>query len=164
MRFYWAFTGFPVLSIWATLLKLVVKPKTLLNAGGKFSRRNLTSQRHVPSACAPVRGGVAALAAVLACVHKFLAAWLALHVFVNASHIKSVMTLMLSAEPWLYDSVVHEREQTCHNTGIGHELGSTGAKAVSFLPSRPTANLICGVEQLPKLVPEVLELVLPLFV
>ena len=125
-----------------------------------FSRRNLTSQRHGPSACAPVRGGVAAPAAVLACVHKFLAAWLALHVFVNASHIKSVMTLILSAEPWEYDSVVHEREQTCHNTGIGHELGSTGAKAVSFLPSRPTANLICGVEQLPKSAPEVSELVL----
>jgi hypothetical protein len=35
------------------------------------------------------------------------------------------------------------------------EPWSTGAKAVSFLPSRPCANLICGVEQLPKLAPEV---------
>ena len=57
---------------------------------------------------------------------------------------------MFCAEPWGYDSVVHEREQTCHSTGIGHELGSTGAKAVSFLPSRPAANLICGAVQLPK--------------
>jgi len=40
---------------------------------------------------------------------------------------------------------------------MGLELWSTGAKAVSFLPSRPCANLICGVEQLPKLVPEALE-------
>jgi len=69
---------------------------------------------------------------------------------------------MFCAEPWLYDSVVHEREQTCHSTGIGHELGSTGAKAVSFLPSRPCANLICGAEQLPKSVPETVR-ALPLF-
>ena len=110
----------------------------------------------VPSACAPDRAGVAELAAVWACVHKSLAAWLALHVFVNASHIKPVMTAMLSAEPWLYDAVVHEREQTYHSTGMGPEPWSTGAKAVSFLPSRPTANLICGVEQLPKLAPEAL--------
>ena len=68
------------------------------------------------------------------------------------------MTLMLSAEPWLYDAVVHERKQTCHSTGMCLEPWSTGAKAVSFLPSRPCANLICGVEQLPKLAPEALEL------
>jgi hypothetical protein len=112
----------------------------------------------VPSACAPDRAGVAELAAVWACVHKSLACWLALHVFVNSLHIKLVMTPMLSAEPWGYDAVVHEREQTYHSTGMGPEPWSTGAKAVSFLPSRPTANLICGVEQLPKLAPEALEL------
>jgi hypothetical protein len=38
------------------------------------------------------------------------------------------------------------------------EPRSTGSKAVSFLLSRPCANLICGVEQLPKLAPEELEL------
>ena len=64
----------------------------------------------VPSACAPDRAGVAELAAVWAWVHKSLAAWLALHVFVKARHIKLVMTPMLSAEPWLYDTVVHEGE------------------------------------------------------
>ena len=69
------------------------------------------------------------------------------------------MTAMLSAEPWGYDAVVHEREQTYHSTEMGPEPWSTGAKAVSFLPSRPAANLICGVEQLPKLGPEALELV-----
>jgi hypothetical protein len=79
-------------------------------------------------------------------------------VFVNSLHIKLVMTPMLSAEPWGYDAVVHEREQTYHSTGMGPEPWSAGAKAVSFLPSRPTANLICGVEQLPKLAPEALEL------
>jgi len=68
------------------------------------------------------------------------------------------MILMFCAEPWLYDTVVHEREQTYHSTGIGPEPWSTATKAVSFLPSRPAANLICGVEQLPKLAPEVLEL------
>ena len=113
--------------------------------------------RYLPSACAPDRAGVAAVAAASPCVHKVLAAWLALHVFVNASHINWVMTLMLSAEPWLYDAVIHEREQTYHNTGMCLEPWSTGAKAVSFLPSRPCANLICGVEQLPKLAPEVVE-------
>jgi hypothetical protein len=80
-------------------------------------------------------------------------------VFVNSLHIKPVMTAMLSAEPCGYDAVVHEREQTYHGTEIGPEPWSTGAKAVSFLPSRPTANLICGVEQLPKLALEALELV-----
>jgi hypothetical protein len=39
--------------------------------------------RHEPSACVPVFAGVAAFAAFSACVHKSLAAWLALHVFVN---------------------------------------------------------------------------------
>ncbi len=58
---------------------------------------------------------------------------------------------MPSAEPWLNDPVVHEGEQTYHSTGMGLEPGSAGAKAVSFLPSRPVANLICGVVQLPKL-------------
>jgi hypothetical protein len=38
---------------------------------------------------------------------------------------------------------------------MGLELWSTGAKAVSFLPSRFGANLISGVEQLPKLGAEV---------
>jgi hypothetical protein len=37
------------------------------------------------------------------------------------------------------------------------EPRSTGSKAVSFLLLRPCANLICGVEQLPKLAPEVVE-------
>ncbi|SRR5712692_3958252 len=73
-----------------------------------------------------------------------------------------VMILMFCAEPWLYDAVIHEREQTYHSTGMCLEPWSTGAKAVSFLPSRPCANLICGVEQLPKLAPEVPELV-PVF-
>lgn len=114
--------------------------------------------RYLPSACAPDRGGVAAVAAASPCVHnKSLAAWLALHVFVNALHINWVMTLMLSAEPWLYDAVIHECEQTYHSTGMCLGPRSTGAKAVSFLPSRPSANLICGVEQLPKLAPEVVE-------
>jgi hypothetical protein len=31
---------------------------------------------------------------------------------------------------------------------------STGSKLVSFLPSNPTPNSICGVEQLPKSAPE----------
>jgi len=53
----------------------------------------------------------------------------------------------------LNDAVVHERQQAYHGTQVGLELWSTGAKAVSFLPSRPCANLICGVEQLPKLGP-----------
>jgi hypothetical protein len=75
------------------------------------------------------------------------------------------MTPMLSAEPWGYDTVVHKREQTCHSTGMGLEPGSVGAKAVSFLLSRPTANWISGVEQLPKLAPEAPELTreVPLF-
>jgi hypothetical protein len=69
--------------------------------------------RHEPSACVPDFGGVAEFAAVSACAHKSLACWLALHVFVNASHINWVMILMFCAEPWLYDTVVHdEREQT----------------------------------------------------
>src|SRR5258708_30493048 len=69
-----------------------------------------------------------------------------------------VMILMFCAEPWLYDAVIHEREQTYHSTGMCLEPWSTGAKAVSFLPSRPCANLICGAEQLPKLAPEAPEL------
>ena len=68
------------------------------------------------------------------------------------------MTPILSAEPWGYDTVVHKREQTCHSTGMGLEPGSVGAKAVSFLPSRFGANLISGVEQLPKLAPDASEL------
>lgn len=91
-----------------------------------------------------------ASAAVWACVHKVLAASLASHVFVNARHIKLVMTPMLSAEPWLYDAVIHRRERTYHCTGMGLEPWSTGAKAVSFLLSRPTANLISGSVHLPK--------------
>jgi hypothetical protein len=114
--------------------------------------------RHEPSACVPDFGGVAELAAVSACLHKSLAGWLALHVFVNASHINWVMIGMFCAEPWLYDAVVHEREQTYRSTRMGHELRSTGTKAVSFLLSRPAANLICGFEQLPKSAPEGLEL------
>ena len=50
--------------------------------------------------------------------------------------------------------MVHEREQTYHSTGMCPEPWSTASNAVSFLPSRPAANLICGVEQLPKLGPE----------
>jgi len=100
MPFHWVVTGFPVLSIGVTALKLVFKPKALLNAGGgKFNRVKIHQLRHVPSACAPDRGGVAELAAVWACVHKSLAAWLALHVFVNSLQIKLVITPMLSAEP-----------------------------------------------------------------
>jgi len=54
--------------------------------------------------------------------------------------------------------VVHERERTYHtSTGMGPEPWSTAVKAVSFLSSRPSANLICGVEQLPKLAPDVLD-------
>ena len=45
-----------------------------------------------------------------------------------------------------------------HSAGKCLEPWSTGSKAVSFLPSKPTPNLICGVEQLPKLAPEELEL------
>jgi hypothetical protein len=40
---------------------------------------------------------------------------------------------------------------------MGLELWSAGAKAVSFLPSRFGANVISGVEQLPKLGAEVVE-------
>ena len=69
------------------------------------------------------------------------------------------MTPMLSAEPWGYDTVIHRREQTYHSTGMGLEPGSFGAKAVSFLPSRPTANLISGVVHVPKLGLEVPEVV-----
>jgi hypothetical protein len=86
---------------------LVFKPKTLLNAGENFQSREMNHQsKYLPSACAPDRAGVAAVAAASPCVHKSLAAWLALHVFVNASHINWVMTLMLSAEPWLNDAVI----------------------------------------------------------
>jgi hypothetical protein len=66
--------------------------------------------------------------------------------------------LMFCAEPWLYDAVVHEREQTYHSTGMCLVLRSVGSKEVSFLLSRPAANLISGGEQLPKLAPETLEL------
>ena len=45
-----------------------------------------------------------------------------------------------------------------HNTRLYLEPRSTGSNAVSFLPSRPAANLICGAEQLPKSAPEALEL------
>jgi hypothetical protein len=159
MRFHEGFSGFPVLSIGVTALKFVFKPKTLLNAGGNFNRVKLVQWRHVPSACAPVSFGVAESAAVSACLHKSLAGWLALHVFVNSLQIKSEMTWMLSAEPWGNDPVVHEREQTYHSIGMGPEPWSTATKAVSFLLSRPDANLICGVEQLPKLGAEALELV-----
>ena len=69
-----------------------------------------------------------------------------------------VMTPMLSADPWLYDTAVHTGEQTCHSTRMGLEPGSVGAKAVSFLPSRSAANLISGVEHLPKSAPVALEL------
>ena len=58
----------------------------------------------------PVCGGVAPFAAAWACAHRFLAAWLALQLFVKARHMKLVMTWMLSAEPWLYEAVVHERQ------------------------------------------------------
>jgi hypothetical protein len=52
----------------------------------------------------------------------------------------------------------------CHSTGMCLEPWSAGSKAVSFLPSKPCPNLICGVEQLPKLAPEELELrEVPLF-
>jgi hypothetical protein len=64
---------------------------------------------------------------------------------------------MFCAEPWLYDPVVHEREQTCQSTvAMGLEPGSVGTKAVSFLPSSPAANLTSGGEQLPKLAFEAL--------
>jgi hypothetical protein len=76
---------------------------------------------------------------------------LALQLFTKVSHINLLMLGMKSAEPWLYAAVVHEREQTYHGIELCSELWSTGAKAVSFLPSRPTANLISGGGQLPKL-------------
>jgi hypothetical protein len=60
------------------------------------------------------------------------------------------MTWMLSAEPWLNAAVVRERKQTYQGIELCLEPWSTGAKAVSFLPSRPAANLISGVGQLPK--------------
>jgi hypothetical protein len=69
-----------------------------------------------------------------------------------------VIILMFCAEVWAYDSVVHEREQTYHSTRMCFELRSVGSKAVSFLPSRPDANLISGVEQEPKSAPEEVEL------
>jgi hypothetical protein len=76
-------------------------------------------------------------------------------VFVKARHIKLEMTWMLSAEPWLNAAVVRERKQTYQGIELCSELWSTGAKAVSFLPSRPAANFISGVGQLPKSAPEV---------
>jgi len=151
--------GFPWSSKAVTALKLVLKPKNLLNTGGNFQSHEINLMRHEPSACVPVFGGVAAFAADSACLHKSLAAWLALHVFVNWSHINWVMILMFCAEPWLYEAMVHEREQTCHSTWMCLLLRSTGSNAVSFLPSKPCANLICGVEQVPKSAPEALELV-----
>jgi hypothetical protein len=45
-----------------------------------------------------------------------------------------------------------------HSTGLCLEPWSSGSKEVSFLLSKPFANLICGAEQLPKLAPEALEL------
>ena len=115
--------------------------------------------RYELSACMPVFGGWAAWAAASACLHKSLAAWLASHVFVNASHINSTILKMPCAEPWSYDAVVHKGEQTCHSTRMSLEPGSVGAKAVSFLPSRSAANLTSGVEHLPKLAAERLALV-----
>jgi len=67
-----------------TAAKLVVIPKTALKA----------------SACAPVRA-VAALAAVVAVWQVAFAVASAPQVLVSASHMKPVMTAMLSAEPWL---------------------------------------------------------------
>ena len=86
-------------------LEVGIQAEDLVKCWRKIQSREINQSRHVPSACAPDRGGVAVLAAVSACLHKSLAAWLALHVFVNASHMNWVMTLMLSAEPWLNDAV-----------------------------------------------------------
>lgn len=69
----------------------------------KVNSMKLNVWKHGPSACAPV-SGFAALAAASARVHKSLAAWLAAQVFVKASHINWVMTPMLSADPWLYET------------------------------------------------------------
>ena len=66
---------------------------------------------------------------------------------------KLVMTWMLSAEPWLYEAVVHERQYTYHGIELSLELRSIGAKDVSTLPSRCGANSISGGEQLPKSTP-----------
>lgn len=69
---------------------------------------------------------------------------------------------MFCAEPWGYDAVIHEREQTYHRTGVGLELWLPGANAVSLLLSRFGANTIDGGGHLLKSAPSTLRLV-PLF-
>jgi hypothetical protein len=81
------------------ILEVGLQAEDVVKCWRKIQSREIHQLRHVPSACAPDRAGVAELAAASACLHnKSLAAWLALHVFVNASHINWVMTLMLSAD------------------------------------------------------------------
>ena len=46
--------------------------------------------------------------------------------------------------------MVHVREQTYHSTGVGLKLLSFASKEVSFLPSKPGANMISGDEHMPK--------------
>ncbi len=64
-----------MLLIGVTLLKLVLMPKTWLNAAGKnnINCMKFNQMKHEPSACAPDSAGVVELAAVWAFVHKSLA-------------------------------------------------------------------------------------------
>lgn len=56
-------TGCPVLLIGCTAAKSVFRPNTRLKAGEKNKWHEINEWKHGPSACAPVCGGVAALAA-----------------------------------------------------------------------------------------------------
>ena len=68
---------------------------------------------------------------------------------------------MFCAEPWGYEAVDHKCKQTYNGAGMCLELWLAATKAVSFLLSRPGANMISGVEHLPKSgVPELPVLVL----
>lgn len=66
---------------------------------------------------------------------------------------KLLITSMLSADPWLNEPVQINKmvRSLLEKADSDHARVSTGAKEVSRRPSRPAANLICGVEQRPKL-------------
>lgn len=66
---------------------------------------------------------------------------------------KLLITSMLSADPWLNEPVQINKmvRSLLQKADSDHARVSTGAKEVSRRPSRPAANLICGVEQRPKL-------------
>lgn len=81
-------TTTPVLLTEGTAAKSVLIPNTALNA----------------SACAPVRG-VAALAAVVAVAHVVFAVASAPQVLVRVLQMNEVMTAMLSADPWLNETM-----------------------------------------------------------